>query len=41
MLELMTANQALDEEIWLKVVIHEGWLEVTEANQPQKVSILL
>ena len=41
MLALMPANQVLAKDIWLEVVIQDGWLEVREAKEPQKVSTLL
>ena len=41
MLALMPANQVLEEDIWLKVVVQDGQLQVREAKKPQKVSALL
>ena len=41
MLALMPTNQVLAKDIWLEVVIQEGWLDVREAKKPQKVSVLL
>ena len=40
-LALMPANQVLAKDIRLKAIIQDGRLEVREAKQPQKVSILL
>ena len=41
MLALMPTNQELAKDILLKVIVQDGCLEVREAKQPQKVSILL
>ena len=41
MLALMPTNEVLAKDIRLKVVVQEGQLEVREAKQPQKASILL
>ena len=41
MLALIPANQVLVKDIQLEVVIQDGWLQVKEAKQTQKVSISL